>query len=245
METCMACMEGQVDTPPNKKKLMSSDVIHTKTGPILRHIGPVSLLGICVILTGCFSKPITLSAFMNDLQDGIQKTNPVIRLTTYQISNHNGDSILRIEQNSQCTSDPILLFFHGDLVFNLKGTISKKGGLSLAMLTPTGPSSTFKINNASGHEIKYSVKFIPLSNVADAVFKRDLAIVETLSTIKSPEARKVMDDFLADNWDMHRKLLDTTRVLIKNWKRPMFCRNKEKQIQKRIIPPPTASKLMQ
>lgn len=100
------------------------------------------------------------------------------------------------------------------------------------MLTPTGPSSTFKINNTSGHKIKYSVKFIPLSNVADAVFKRDLAVVETLSTIKSPEARKIMDNFLADTWDMHRKLLDTTRALIKNWKRPVFCLNKENKYKK-------------
>lgn len=181
------------------------------------------LMGVSV--AGC-ATPVPLHQFIDDLRAELTKTKEITRLTITQVAAGQGDDLLRSEQNAQCSSDPILLFLGGDLVFKLKATI---GGELGGALTPT-PAPTVKVTGTGEHVLDWKAKPISLGNLANVIFEGDVQTVQTIRNIEgsgppvlTTETQMIKTALFKEAWQLRQDLMKVANRLITNWQKPASC----------------------
>ncbi len=186
------------------------------------------LVSISIAVTGCaaLGTPVPLHRFIDDLRAELSKTSAVTRLTVTQVAAGQGADLLRREQDAQCSSDPILLFLGGDLVFKLKATV---GGDVGAALTPV-PAPTVKITGSGEHALDWKVAPISLGNLANVIFAGDIQTVQSIrniegagAAIETKRTKMIKEALLKEAWDLRDKLMKVADTLIKDWRKPLSC----------------------
>lgn len=209
-----------------------------------KYLSLKSFILVLILILGTFSAcspTLKLNEFINNLQDQMRSTTPIVRLSIEQIIEGAGDSLIKQEQNIQCSSDPVIVELNGQILFDLKGSV--KGSGILGMKSPS-----LKIAGESVHIIKYNATPVALSDIGDVEFDEDLGTIQVisniektisnssskktnpiaLSTVPSNQARVqgILGKYLDFAWNRREQFRKHALKLIKEWKRPHLCINK-------------------
>ncbi len=202
---------------------------NNETGRALSPLKVLLLVMTVFLMTACCaisSKPVPLHKFVDELRVELTKTKAITRLTVTQVATGQGEELLRSEQDAQCTSDPILLFLGGDLLFTLKASVKGQAGMSLT----SSPAPTVEISGTDEHELKWKVSPISLSNLANAIFAEDIKTIQSIresedseKEIETVETKKYKAELLKEAWELREKLKLVTKNLITTWQKPTSC----------------------